>query len=173
MKETLNKKIVNYAVLLTLFCAITSAGLAFVYKITTPKIYKHKKLTIISSRKEVLNLAKNFKEKNGYVEGYNVQGQSVGKVIKIITKGYGGSIEILVGINLDNKIVGVKILNHNETPGLGNKIEQKPFLKQLLNKTATEVKLKKDGGKIDAITGATISSQAVIDAIRKSLDRKN
>ncbi len=88
-------------------------------------------------------------------------------------KGYGGDIKILVGIGNLFKIKDVVVISHTETPGLGDKIiKQESFAAQFVGMNASDVKLKKDGGKVDAITGATISSKAVTDGVRAMMEDK-
>lgn len=89
--------------------------------------------------------------------------------------GYGGKIEIIVGILMDGTITGYKVIEQKETPGLGDKISSKRFSEQFvgLNTYDGEIKLKKDGGEIDALTSATISSRAVIDAVEKAASAYN
>ena len=92
-------------------------------------------------------------------------------------KGYSGDIRLLVAINpRDGTIIGTKILEHHETPGLGDQIEAKksPWLlqfigKSLQNPAENRWKVRKDGGDFDQITGATISPRAVTRALRKAL----
>jgi electron transport complex protein RnfG len=87
-------------------------------------------------------------------------------------KGYGGEINILVGVNEDFTIEDVVIISNTETPGLGSKITESSFTDQFKGMAAGDVALKKDGGEVDAITGATISSKAVVEAIRKAMEEK-
>lgn len=86
-------------------------------------------------------------------------------------EGYGGRIEVLVGVLPDNTIGGVEVLKHGETPGLGAKIRDESFRSQFakLDITKTNWGVKKDGGDIDAITGATISSRAVVSAVKRGV----
>ncbi|MFV0627123.1 MAG: RnfABCDGE type electron transport complex subunit G [Alphaproteobacteria bacterium] len=87
-------------------------------------------------------------------------------------RGYGGYLELLVGFHTDGTISKYKVITHNETIGLGSKITQEPFAQQFeyVNPEMMNFKVKKDGGDLDAITSATISSRAVIDAIQKAFD---
>lgn len=87
-------------------------------------------------------------------------------------KGYNGYIELVVGFYMDGTISDYKILTHNETLGLGSKIADKEFIEQFqwFNPERQIFKVTKDGGDIDAVTSATISSRAVIDAIQKAYD---
>ena len=89
-----------------------------------------------------------------------------------IGKGYGGDIGVMIGINLDeDKLVGVSVTTHSETPGLGAKSKEDPsFTAQFKGLSADDVvKVTNDGGVINAISGATITSRAVCDAVSKSL----
>jgi electron transport complex protein RnfG len=82
--------------------------------------------------------------------------------------GYAGDIDILVGLEDANTLRGVTIVSHLETPGLGDKITESAFTDQFHGLDVDGVALRKDGGQVDAITGATISSQAVVDAVREA-----
>jgi len=87
-------------------------------------------------------------------------------------KGFGGTIKMLVGISPKGEITGIEILNHSETPGLGAKITEEKFQEQFLKKSLKNFKWKvdKDGGDVKSITGATISSRAVTEAIKSALE---
>lgn len=91
--------------------------------------------------------------------------------------GYSGDIRMIVGINLDGTITGVRILDHHETPGLGDKIELKKAEwildfngKSLQNPTLSKWKVKKDSGNFDQFAGATITPRAVVNQVRKVLE---
>jgi electron transport complex protein RnfG len=87
-------------------------------------------------------------------------------------KGYGGDIGVMIGINLDDdKLIGAAVTTHSETPGLGAKSKEDPsFSLQFKGLSVDEnVKVTNDGGGINAISGATITSRAVCDAVAKSL----
>ena len=90
--------------------------------------------------------------------------------------GYGGSIISIVGINLNGAISGVRIIQHTETPGLGDKVELKKSdwvlsfeKKSLENLSNSEWTVKKDGGEFDQFTGATITPRAVVQSIYQAL----
>ena len=87
-------------------------------------------------------------------------------------QGYNGTIRILAGILPDNNIKGLEIIEQSETPGLGAKISDSAFKDQFQGKSIlrTRWKVKKDGGDIDAITGATISPRAVVSALKTGLE---
>mgnify|MGYP005838778597 CR=1 FL=1 len=98
-----------------------------------------------------------------------------GIVFKAWTRGYGGVIPITVGVDTDLRItkiyIGGKIEGFNETEGIGSKVRSHAFTDQFIGKDTSQVSLKEDGGGIDAITGATISSRAVCEGIKKGLKK--
>ncbi|HEX7320559.1 MAG TPA: FMN-binding protein [bacterium] len=95
----------------------------------------------------------------------------VGIVFRLFPKGYAGKIPVTAGIDLAGIITGITIAGQGEilkeTRGLGSRILEPWFAEQFKGKSEYQVKLKKDGGDIDAITGATVSSRAVCNGINK------
>ncbi len=83
-------------------------------------------------------------------------------------KGYGGTISILVGLKDESTIQGISIISHSESPGLGARITEEAYFGQYRGIDIVESDIKANGGTIDAITGATISSRAVADAVRET-----
>jgi Na+-translocating ferredoxin:NAD+ oxidoreductase subunit G len=86
--------------------------------------------------------------------------------------GYGGDISLMLGINAQNETQAIEILGQKETPGLGANIESPDFRKHFAGKNLASSKwsVKKDGGEIDQITAATISSRAVTEAVKAAID---
>lgn len=94
----------------------------------------------------------------------------------IAPNGYGGAIQLLVGISNDGQITGVRVVEHHETPGLGDYIELAKsqwihvFDGKSLRNTPDEAwQVKKDGGEFDYVTGATITPRAVIATVHRAL----
>jgi len=94
----------------------------------------------------------------------------------VAPNGYSGSIKMLVGVYYDGTLAGVRVINHKETPGLGDKIDEKKtnwILKfknlSLSHPDESQWAVKKDGGQFDQFTGATITPRAVVTAVKKSL----
>ena len=113
-------------------------------------------------------------EKMKIFAGYADAGQTalVGYAIPGIGKaGYGGAIGLMVGLKPDRTVITYRVLSANETKGLGAKLGTPDFLRQFAGKAGTGLKVKKDGGDIDAITGATITSRAVCGAIADACAR--
>ena len=106
-----------------------------------------------------------------------MNGKPVAVILTAIApNGYSGKIKLLIGINYDGTLTGVRAISHKETPGLGDKIDQTKsnWILQftglsLQNPMQSNWQVKKDGGDFDAFTGATITPRAVIAAIKKSL----
>ena len=97
----------------------------------------------------------------------------VGYAIKTATKsGFSGMVKMMVGFDTKGTILNVNVLEHNETPGLGAKMteEGNPLLASIQGKEASKTNLtvKKDGGDVDALTAATISSRAYADAVARA-----
>ena len=98
------------------------------------------------------------KDASGKIVGYAAKGMDAG--------GYGGDIVLMVGFLADKKtLISYKVLTATETPGLGMKLSTPEFAGQFAGKDGTSLSVKKDGGEIEAITSATITSRAVCRAI--------
>ena len=94
----------------------------------------------------------------------------------ISADGYSGDISLIVGINIDNSVAGVRVLSHKETPGLGDKIDLRKSdwvmsfnQKSMASSNDSNWAVKKDGGQFDQFTGATITPRAVVNAVGKAL----
>lgn len=97
-------------------------------------------------------------------------GKLVGVAIETFGGGYGGPVGVMVGLSLDGKAIqGIGITTMKETPGLGARAAEAEFRDQFMNKEPKTVDLSKNGGDIQAISGATITSTATIAAIRDAV----
>jgi electron transport complex protein RnfG len=97
----------------------------------------------------------------------------VGYAVKTYTdKGFGGHIELMAGFLPDGSIHNVLVLQHKETPGLGTRMTDAKFSNQFLGKNPATyaLRVKKDGGEVDAITAATVSSRAYCDALERGFN---
>ncbi|MCG2577026.1 electron transport complex subunit RsxG [Dechloromonas sp. XY25] len=104
-------------------------------------------------------------------------GQVSGVAYEILGTGYAGEIKLMMGIDAEGKVLGVRVLAHKETPGLGDKIEVKkgPWIERFTGLSAGNPplerwKVKKDGGDFDQFAGATITPRGVMAAIRGGLE---
>jgi len=106
------------------------------------------------------------------------EGQVIGYAVRVVTTGYGGEIRLLVGIGPDlERITGMEVVEHVETPGLGGKINESSFQEQFEGlQPQQDISYVKGGdtqakeNSIEAISGATISTDAVVSGINKTLD---
>ena len=105
------------------------------------------------------------------------QGKVTGLAYEIQGYGYSGEIRLMMGVAADGKLLGVRVLAHKETPGLGDKIETSKSKwiydfegKSLTSPSAEKWAVKKDGGVIDQLAGATITPRAVVKAVKGGLE---
>lgn len=103
-----------------------------------------------------------------YVKGIYTAGEDGYIVLTTPTSGFSGGIEMMVGIDNDSAVTGIAIISHAETSGLGSNATKPEWQKQFVGQSG-EVKVKKDGGSIEAITGSTITSRAVCDGVNAAL----
>lgn len=175
------KEIVKLGSILMLTTVVAAVGLSAVYSVTKPRIEAQKQFAIENALTVALPTAdKNAIEpvyRDGdinYYKAYKTEEKksAIGYAYIARGPGYSSVVETMVGVDTTGRIMGLEVLDQKETPGLGTKIEQVRygesdpwFTRQFIDKKAANVDLKKDGGTIDAITGATISSRAVTHSI--------
>ena len=173
---------VNMVVTLFVVTAVAALALGGVYNVTKEPIAIAKRLKIERAIGEVLPEFDSIIETKILPEGgrdsltfYEAtkQGEVVGTAVRTYTdEGFSGRFWIMVGFVDGDVISGTSVLEHKETPGLGDKMDKKKadWSDQFKKKNLTEYKLKvtKDGGDVDAITAATISSRAFCDAVDKA-----
>ncbi len=91
-----------------------------------------------------------------------------GYVVEVTPSGFGGTIDMVVGVGTDGTVTGVSIISMSETSGLGANASKESFRSQFVGKSG-ELAVSKDGGEIDALTGATITSRAVTSGVNTAL----
>lgn len=160
----------------TLFVvAVTCAViLSFVYAFTEPRIAETQAKLTLSGLEEVISAHKYVEVIPGTLwQAVDSSGHEIGIVFRVFPQGYGGPIPITVGLDREGAITGIRIASAaeglSETPGLGAKITEPTFTGQFKDKCAVEIALEQDGGAIQAITAATISSRAVSEGVRKGI----
>ena len=162
------KKILGLVLSLTIISGVCAAVLAYVDSITKDPIAQMRVQQEQAAVKAVLpSGATEVVEGNGFFVGMNEKNDIIGYAAKGKDGGgYGGDIELMVGFRPDKKtVVCYKTLAAAETPGLGMKLKTPEFAGQFIGKDGRSLKVKKDGGEIEAITSATITSRAVCHAI--------
>lgn len=182
--KPIKSSLFNMIFALLAVAVLSAAALGYVYQITKEPISRAKDQKTLDAIREVVGSFDNnpFAEKTAVttpdgkykLELYPARENGIITSVAIKTfsdNGFGGKIEIIIGMLMDGTITGYKVIEQKETPGLGTKITDNKFAGQFigLNPYYNTIKLKKDGGEIDAVTGATISSKAVIDAVEKAV----
>lgn len=186
-------KIVKNAAILTAITLVSGMLLGLVYEVTKNPISASQEKTKQEAYQKVLPSAKQFQEeeldekkaeealKKADVSGCYVKeaalamdenGESVGYAVTTVSKeGYGGEIEISVGILEDGTVAGIEILSISETAGLGMNATEPAFKNQFSNIKTEKFEVKKDNpsGNVDALSGATITSKAVTSAVNAGL----
>ena len=170
----------NMLIALMVITIVSGGVLGFVYGLTKPAIDQveaNKNLKaineVLKSDVEIVKTETKDIDDLTYNLAYDAEGNFIGAAIKTYSKnGFGGKIELMVGMLANGIINKVSVLSQAETPGLGANMVNDKFKGQFDGKNPATFKLmvKKDGGDVDAITAATISSRAVSEAIKKAAD---
>lgn len=184
MSSNKNTLIAPVTALVTI-AVISSFVLGFVHNMTLDPIQKAKDNHELNAISQVVNDFDNnpfaekmiitTKDKKHKLAIYPARknGRLNSVAIKSYTNtGFGGRIEIIAGFNVDGAIKNFKVISSNETPGLGSKVDEIKFKEQLngFNPRRQILKVRQDGGDVDAVTAATISSRAVLRAINQAFD---
>jgi len=171
------KYFAKLTLVLFVITVVVAALLGAVNAVTENKIIEANKAKTVNALKVVMPTASSFEE-IGYkgkdtlvTELYVAKSgnTSSGYVVKVSPSGYGGEISMVVGVSTTGKITGVSIISMSETSGLGTNASKDSFLNQYTGVSDTQ-SVKKDGGKIDALTGATITSRAVTKGVNSALE---
>lgn len=178
------KTMARHGFILGIFCAVATGLLAGVNLLTAPAISRQAQAELQASLADVLPEAARFEAAadGDYYNAVDANGAFVGAAFVCVKKGYASDIRTLVGMRSDGTITAIKILSQNETPGLGTRINEVKddftlfdllrgktraassspwFLEQFRGKNAAGLE------GVQTITGATISSRAVIDSVRE------
>lgn len=167
---------VKIAAILFAICAVITALLAGTNMLTEDKIAQNSLLEKQVACQAVLPEAEEFVEFEGDYDVYIAirGGEVVGCTITTAAGGYGGDVTIMVGFDMEGDITGVDVIEHSETPGLGANADKPSFLDQFRSEDGTghsdDYAVTKDGGEVDAVTAATISSRAVTEALDEACD---
>ena len=166
---------------LFLVCLVCSALLGGVYVLTKGKIDQEqikKTNNAIALVTPEFDNAPSSEKMSVEIDGKDIavyparkDGKTVGYAVESFTsKGFSGTINIMVGFDMEGNIVGTSVISHSETPGLGAKMTEPAFYSQFVGKNPASFKLgvAKDGGDVDAITASTITSRAYCDAVDRA-----
>lgn len=184
-KNTDIMTIIKTSLILFAVTLVAGALLAAANYITAPRIKAIDAETEKNARLEVLPAASSFSDQTSdgemtRCEGLDAQGSTVGYVFTHTVKSYGGNLKFMCGIGVDGVISGIRVLESNDTAGLGQKATEKDWLAQYIGKGGSGFRfevVKKGsspsvpGSGIDAITGATITSDALTKGVNEVLEK--
>ena len=188
---------VKFPLVLVIVAVISALTLTGAKSLTDPYKVEIEAKNTEAALKVVMPGATSFEKRSGKYEGKPVSyrvakkgGQLVGYIAEGRASGYSSILKVMVGVDTKFTIKGIKVLYQKETPGLGDKVEEirskktwgtiimgdspdekglRPWFQIQFDGLRTPVKVKKDGGDIEAITGATISSRAVCNAVNAAV----
>lgn len=179
--------LINMVLTLLVITFISGGVLGYIYDLTKAPIAKAKLAKKVEAIKGVLPEFDN--NPNEQVKTVEIDEKTaleiypatkdtkgVGTAVKTFSKnGFSGLVWLMVGFEPDGTIHNIEVLEHQETPGLGTKMATPKFKDQFKGKNPKDFKLqvKKDGGDVDAITAATISSRAFCDAVQRAYEHVN
>ena len=176
------KSILQMIVVLSVLCGMAGFCLSYL-KMTTAPLIESQTLTFVQGPAilEVFKNAENspIEDRKSFTlaDGRRVNvfpcmegGKLTGVAVEQFGSGYGGDLGVVVGFRIqEDTLAGIGITSMKETAGVGTRVKEPSFLKQFPGK-ALPVKLRSQGGEIDAISGATVSSNGVIGAVAKAVD---
>lgn len=188
MKNIKLKEILIPTVSLFVICLCVTALLAVTNAVTKDAIAYQQELSAAESRQGVCPDAVDFEKVEYDVQGVECykaldeSGNLIGYAVSSASRGYGGDVKVMTGINAeDGSVIAINVYdNSGETPGLGVNTSGEKFTSQFAGlSSGTGVTVDKDAGKnpdsvaVDSVTGATISSRAVVDAVNQAFDAYN
>ena len=173
-KQSTVAYILRISLTLLLITGVVAALLAGVNMITAPIIAAANEAKTQEAINAVLpggGKEVEFTDNTGLVT--KVYASEAGYAVQVTPSGFDGEIDMMVGIDKDGKVLGISIISHTETAGLGaiaaaDNAKGEAFRNQFIGMSG-ELAVSKDGGEVDAITGATITSRAVTDGINAAL----
>lgn len=174
------KSIIQLGLILLVITAIAGLILGVVYNVTKDSIANQEKLANENAMKALLTDADSFTKKDMSLPASVLEvnegkkgSESVGYAIKVSSKGYGGQIQLMVGIDKSGKLAGIQILSQAETAGLGANCTNPEFYGQYAGKSIEKdievVKTEGNDSQIKAITGATITSKGVTTGVNEAV----
>lgn len=169
-------KVLKPIVVLCVICVVVTGALAATNEVTAPIIEAATVAAETAARTELLPDASGFTQVTDIqvenVSGIYTADNGVGAVVTASAKGYGGDVVVMVAFNSDDTIKAIKVTEQSETKGIGsNVVDNKDYLARYEGLSAAgQLVLNQD---VDAYTGATISSRAVITAVNSAIDAYN
>lgn len=175
-------QMLRVTLILLAVAAAVALMLSAVNEVTAPRIQEQKEQAVITAMQQVLPAEEYAAIENLSQLGLDAMitqvyqakagGADAGYCVEVTSSGYGGDIEMVVGVDMEDKVTNVNIVSMSETPGLGSKAQDAAFLDQFQGKM-DGLTVKTNGGagenQVDAVTGATVSSKAVTSGVQAAL----
>jgi electron transport complex protein RnfG len=158
------KRIFQISIPLILICIVSGATLALSFDLTEERIREVEERKINESLSSIFPDA-SFRETGDYYTVL-VNGEEIGYAFMAEGQGYSSRIKTMVGMYQNGTLSRIYVISQLETPGLGTRITEPEFTNQFSGKRIEDLRLSRDGGLIDSITGATISSRAITEIVR-------
>lgn len=162
--------VLRLTLVLFLITAVVAGMLGFVNYLTADKIAAGQAEKAKKAMQEVLP-AETYEllpaAMEGVTEAYYADG--LGYVVRVSVNGFGGAIDMMVGVDMEGSVTGVSIVSHGETASLGANCTQETFRSQFVG-AVSSLAVTKDGGTVEALTGATVTSRAVTDGVNLALE---
>lgn len=175
MADNKQSGIFKVAMNLVLTCLVSGCIIGLVFFITGPTAAAKAEQMKQDSMKSLVDADK-FVPVEGEKDTFIAEkgGKKVAYIIPTEPKGYGGPIKLLTAVSTDGTVIDYTVLEANETPGLGDKGAKSPFKDQFKGKKAENLEVTKEHGvkdKIQAMTGATISSRAFTKGVKEAVEK--
>ena len=162
------KYILRLTVTLLLITAVVAGLLALVNHLTADKITALREEKANSAMVQVLP-ADGYTQLPCEQDGVSLyKAGDVGYVVRLEANGFGGAIDLMVGVTSDLTVSGISVISHAETASLGANCTREDWRSQFVG-VSGKLAVDKDGGQIDALTGATVTSRAVTEAVERAL----
>lgn len=162
--------ILRLTVTLFLITAVVAGLLGFVNYLTEARIAAGQREKAKNAMQEVLP-AENYELLEVSAEGINAvyRADDLGYVVDVTVNGFGGAINMMVGVDAEGRVAGVSIVSHSETASLGANCTREDFRSQFSGAEGT-LAVTKDGGSVEALTGATVTSRAVTNGVNLAVE---
>ena len=177
----LNLKSLTPVIILCIICLVMTGLVSLTFEATREERLRQEELAANENRQAMYPDAATFDVMapvdgetwpdglTEWTQALDASGQTIGHIIVGAKRGYAGFVPVMVAISPDGVVMSIRMLANEETPGLGKKVEQNSFAAQFSDQTADQLfsieKNPVDAHVVDAISGATISSRAVTDAV--------
>jgi electron transport complex protein RnfG len=168
------KYYIKLSLILLVFCAVASGILAYINTLTAPVIAERKAREAIATREALIPGATFSEAQTATGETYFIatkpdSDEILGYTFIAAEIGYSSTVQTMVGVDKDFKVLAIKVIDQAETPGLGANCTNDNFTSQFSGMTLEKLYVDKDGGAVVSLSGATITSRCIANSIRNRI----